>query len=367
MAFGYKVYKPEEDAEYQRYNTMAEEAVKNGIPTSQKTQSAHDAFYNKLNNFQFGEKYNQYASQLEGLREYKDPNGYGQKVKDYTQMYEDYRNKPFSYDVNADALYQQYKQQYMQQGKLAMKDTMGQAAALTGGYGNSYAATAGNQAYQQYLGRLNDVVPQLYQMAYDRYRDKGQDIQTGLNMYNSLNQQDIAAQDKMYDRVYALMQDAGNMDYNMWAKQLDALENEWTQSMGMDTAQWQALVDRATTMATNARNWNSQAVDTQNEWEYRNYQEALAAAQAAASGSGGSGRTRSGGGGNNNGGGDVKGASLEDYVAAGKQMDNPAYFVQQLIADGTIDRAAGPYVMGRINGTQKEIPSMTENFNKKKG
>ena len=45
---------------------------------------------------------------------------------------------PFSYDASKDPLYQSYKDQYIQGGKLAMKDTMGQAAALTGGYANTY-------------------------------------------------------------------------------------------------------------------------------------------------------------------------------------------------------------------------------------
>ena len=53
----------------------------------------------------------------------------------------------FSYDLNGDALYQQYKDQYTNLGRLAMADTIGQASAMTGGYGNSYAATAGNQAF----------------------------------------------------------------------------------------------------------------------------------------------------------------------------------------------------------------------------
>ena len=91
--------------------------------------------------------------------------------------------KDFSYDLNGDALYQQYKDKYIQQGKMAMQDTMGQAAAMTGGYGNSYAATAGNQAYQASLQNLNDVVPELYQMAYDRYNQEGQDM---YNQYDML-------------------------------------------------------------------------------------------------------------------------------------------------------------------------------------
>jgi hypothetical protein len=90
----------------------------------------------------------------------------------------------FSYDLNGDALYQQYKDKYIQQGKMAMQDTMGQAAAMTGGYGNSYASTAGNQAYQASLENLNDIIPELYQMAYDKYNQEGQDM---LNQYGMLS------------------------------------------------------------------------------------------------------------------------------------------------------------------------------------
>lgn len=96
----------------------------------------------------------------------------------------------FSYDLNGDALYQQYKDKYIQQGKLAMQDTIGQASAMTGGYGNSYAATAGNQAYQASLQNLNDIVPQLYQMAYDQYNQEGQDMLNKYNLYNDMENQE---------------------------------------------------------------------------------------------------------------------------------------------------------------------------------
>lgn len=89
----------------------------------------------------------------------------------------------FSYDFNGDALYQQYKDKFIQQGKMASADVMGQAAAMTGGYGNSYAATVGNQAYQASLQNLNDIVPELYQMALDRYNQEGQDL---INQYGIL-------------------------------------------------------------------------------------------------------------------------------------------------------------------------------------
>ena len=98
------------------------------------------------------------------------------------EVLNNYMNREkFSYDLNGDALYQQYKDKYITQGKMAMQDTMAQAAAMTGGYGNSYAATVGNQAYQSSLQNLNDVVPELYQMAYDQYKQEGQDM---LNKYS---------------------------------------------------------------------------------------------------------------------------------------------------------------------------------------
>ena len=104
----------------------------------------------------------------------------------------------FSYDVNGDALYQQYKDKYIQQGKLAMQDTMGQAAAMTGGYGNSYAAAVGNQAYQSHLNNLNDIVPELYQMAYDRYNQETQDL---YNRYSLLSDRENTLYGRHRDTV----------------------------------------------------------------------------------------------------------------------------------------------------------------------
>ena len=97
--------------------------------------------------------------------------------------------EPFQYDLNADALYQMYKDQYVQQGRMAMQDTMGKAATMTGGYGNSYAQNAGQQAYQGYLQQLTGKIPELYQAAYDRYAQEGQDL---YNQYNMMANQDAS-------------------------------------------------------------------------------------------------------------------------------------------------------------------------------
>ena len=89
----------------------------------------------------------------------------------------------FTYDLNGDALYQQYKDQYVTQGQQAMMDTMGQAAALTGGYGNSYAQSVGQQTYQGYLQQLNDRVPELYQLALDQYNRETDDLYNQYGLY----------------------------------------------------------------------------------------------------------------------------------------------------------------------------------------
>ena len=107
----------------------------------------------------------------------------------------------FSYDMNGDALYQQYKDKFVQQGKLAMADTMGQAAAMTGGYGNSYAQSAGQQAYQGQLQNLNDIVPELAQMAYDRWNQGKQDLYNQYGLASSERENEYGLYQDKYGRL----------------------------------------------------------------------------------------------------------------------------------------------------------------------
>ena len=112
----------------------------------------------------------------------------------------------FSYDTETDPLYKLYREQYINQGRLAMQDTMGQAAALTGGYGSSYSQAVGQQQYDAYLQKLNGVVPELYELAYSRYQDEGDELKDQYNMYMAKDAQD-------YDRAqinYAQLQSQMN-------------------------------------------------------------------------------------------------------------------------------------------------------------
>lgn len=147
------------------------------------------------------------------------------------QALDAYMNHPeFSYDVNKDALYNQYSDKYTRQGKLAMQDTMGQAAALTGGYGNSWAQTAGQQVYQGYMQELADKVPELQQIAYGQHQDRKNDLLTKYGLYSDLEAQDYSryrdALSDYYTRLGIAREDLANAKADAW--------NRYTYDEGMD-------------------------------------------------------------------------------------------------------------------------------------
>ena len=87
---------------------------------------------------------------------------------------------PFRWDAGADPMYRDYRDRYVQEGRLAMRDSMGRAAALTGGYGSSYSQSVGQQSFDTYLRRLGEVIPTLYGMAYERWKDEGEALRQRL-------------------------------------------------------------------------------------------------------------------------------------------------------------------------------------------
>lgn len=98
----------------------------------------------------------------------------------------------FNYNVNEDMLYQTYKDRYTQNAKRSMKDTMGQAAGLTGGYGSTYSQGVGQQAYDETMRGLTDKIPELEERAYNRYQAEGQGILDRFNLSNQLGAADQA-------------------------------------------------------------------------------------------------------------------------------------------------------------------------------
>ena len=144
---------------------------------------------------------------------------------------------PFNYDLNGDALYQQYKNQYMNLGNQAMMDTMGQAAAMTGGYGNSYAQTAGQQTYQGYLQQLNDKVPELYQLALSKYNQEGQDLYNKYGLLNDDRNTQYGMWNDAYNKLVAERDYAGTDYYNRHGLEYD----QYMDKYGMAVDKYNAL------------------------------------------------------------------------------------------------------------------------------
>lgn len=134
----------------------------------------------------------------------------------------------FSYDMNADATYQQMKDQYQRAGRTAMMDTMGQAAQLTGGYGSSYASTAGNQAYQGYLTQLNNIVPELRSNALSEYNAQGDRMNNAYNLTSDA-----------YNRDQSEWQD----DYNRWLTERNYAAGRYDTERSNDYADYQNQLD----------------------------------------------------------------------------------------------------------------------------
>ena len=181
----------------------------------------------------------------------------------------------FSYDMASDPMYQMYRQQYAQAGKQAMQDTMGRAATLTGGYGSSYAQTAGQQAYNQHLQQLNDVVPELYQQARQAYNDQGDLLAQQYSMLGDAYNREYGQYQDEYDRWQGERDYAAGRydterayDQDAYTQQL----NYWAQMAAQE--QDQANADRAYDYgvqqdALSQQNWQTQ-------FDYGKEQDALA-------------------------------------------------------------------------------------------
>lgn len=136
----------------------------------------------------------------------------------------------FSYDMSQDTLFQQSLASAMASGKTAMQDTIGQASALTGGYGSTYATSAGNGAYNAYIQDAYANLPEYYQMALEAYQMEGQEMYDQLGMLNTADATE-------YGRMY----DAWNASYttaqNLYAQEYGAWQDSINNAIGMGNLQ----------------------------------------------------------------------------------------------------------------------------------
>ena len=155
--------------------------------------------------------------------------------------------KKFNYDIGSDKLFSQYKDSYTKAGKTAMEDTVGNASMLTGGYANSYAVTAGQQAYDSYMSKLNDKIPELEQRAYERYRDEEDSAYKKLNTL-------IGLEDTEYGRYRDSV-----ADYNT-NREFEYNKNKDAQAQ----RNWQAQFDRD--KYVNDRDYNRSVLESDRKY-----------------------------------------------------------------------------------------------------
>lgn len=300
----YAQYLPKVDTPYDTqtdYASLMEKAAASGDYTSA-------ARYEKLRNakikgegldYETSDYYSKYLPENRYAYDQSKNDVYQRANDQATAIYDKIMNRgEFSYDVNKDKLYQQYRDLYAQMGRSAMEDTMGQAAALTGGYGSTYSQNAGQQAYNAYLQKLNEVVPELYNAAYNRYNQEGQDL---MNLYSMARSNADSAYERDYNQWYNRLQlERGDEDttYNrQQAEENRRLTQEETDYERKQNA-WSRLSSLITTTGYQPSNEELAAAGmSANEAAYlrQYYQQQKEAASNKSGGSGGGSR-RSGSG-----------------------------------------------------------------------
>lgn len=166
-----------------------------------------------------------------------------------SRLYDEIVSRPaFQYDPLGDPLYRSYRTQMLTGGSRAMRDTVGEASALTGGYGSTYAQSLGQQQYAQYLERLGQVMPELYEAAYKRYRDGGEDLWTQLSAAKGLADSEVGRKQERFSMAADLEKQRYERGEKQYQKLLSLIaqsgyepSDEELQAAGMKREQAEAL------------------------------------------------------------------------------------------------------------------------------
>lgn len=251
----------------------------------------------------------------------------------------------FSYDVDTDPLFQQALASAMNKGNQAMQDTIGQASALTGGYGSTYATTAGNQAYNSLIEDAYDNVADYYNMAMQAYQMEGDELYRQYGMlydadaseYNrNLTAYDAtsAHRNQLYNEAYANFRDTKTDALNYANLQIsehnqlvndaytayNVAANEEATAYERDYQNWMNMVNQANTMAGmqqtdwwNQSNQEFQATENQKNRDFQASEAEKDRAFTASENAKNRAASRSGGGGGGGG-----GYLIDEWIQNGK-------------------------------------------------
>ena len=166
----------ENDASWQEVQRTLNNRVNKALTTPGLEKYAYDNVYTDMYNYIRSKQDEEARAGYESVTR---PDDYSSKYRDDIDdlLREILSRDDFSYNVEEDPLYQQYRTMYQREGDRAMRETLAEAASGAGGM-NTYAITAASQANNYYNSQLNDKIPELYKLAYDMYlQDKESKVQ----------------------------------------------------------------------------------------------------------------------------------------------------------------------------------------------
>lgn len=171
-------------------------------------------------------------------------NAFAQQQKDLLDRI--LNREDFSWSKETDPQWSSYKKSYLREGDRATANALAQASAASGGRPSSYAVNAATQAGDYYATKLNDVIPTLYQQAYERYLDE---YNMKLKDMNAVNQQEQLDYAKYLDRLGQFNTDRG-FAYQNYADDYDRLRSQLADVQGQDQIDYARYLDEASRQQT---------------------------------------------------------------------------------------------------------------------
>lgn len=171
-------------------------------------------------------------------------NAFAQQQKDLLDRI--LNREDFAWSKETDPQWSSYKKSYLREGDRATANALAQASAASGGRPSSYAANAATQAGDYYATKLNDVIPTLYQQAYERYLDE---YNMKLKDLNAVNQQEQLDYAKYLDRLGQFNTDRG-FAYQNYADDYDRLRSQLADVQGQDQIDYARYLDEVSRQQT---------------------------------------------------------------------------------------------------------------------
>lgn len=206
-----------------------------------------------------------YAAAINKLKKPTYESQYGSTISDLMDKIAN--REKFSYDFNADPLYQNYKDAYTKAGNEAAMNAAAAVSANTGGYGNSYAGTAAAQANQQYLTQMNNMIPQLADAALRKYQMETEDLYNKFGMYQSEE-----------NRLYGQHRDSVADYYSDWGN----LQNGYGTALSKE--QWEAQMQYQMGRDQVADSQWQKQFDNENYWKQLAYEQSKSKGTKSAGG-----------------------------------------------------------------------------------